>query len=129
MRLRALDRLLEEQRERDRRYGSADDEAEEFDRELELADRLAEQASLPPGDPSCRAEACRRLGHAAPYEWPHQPEPTRLAEGQLVRHHERDGTRVGRIVHAVDLDGLVEVDFGRDGTTLVAAGDLEPEGM
>jgi hypothetical protein len=37
MRLSALDRLLEEQRERDRRHGSAYDEEEEF----ELADRLA----------------------------------------------------------------------------------------
>ena len=40
----------------------ADDERERFERELELADRIAEQASLAPGDPEAREEARRRLG-------------------------------------------------------------------
>ena len=129
MRLRALERMLEEQHERDRRYGLAEHEDEEFELELELADRIAEQASLPPGDAGCRALARKRLGlPVGPYERPHEPEPRRPAEGERVRHHERDAVRVGRIVHTLDHEGLAEVDFGRDGTTLVALDDLEPEG-
>jgi hypothetical protein len=42
----------------------SDDERERFDRELELADRIAEQASLVPGSPEAREEARRRLGRA-----------------------------------------------------------------
>jgi len=41
---RAHDRFFEEQRERDRRYGLEHDEYAEFVHELELADRIADQA-------------------------------------------------------------------------------------
>jgi len=48
----------------DRLAERADDERERFERELELADRIAEQASLAPGAPEAREEARRRLGRA-----------------------------------------------------------------
>ena len=48
----------------DRLAERADDERERLERELELADRIAEQASLPPGAPEAREEARRRLGRA-----------------------------------------------------------------
>jgi len=128
MNLRALERLLEEQWERDRRYGVADDEYDEFERELELADRIAEHASVPPGDPRCRALARKRLGlPGSPYEQPHDREPHRYAEGDHVRHHDGNGPRAGRIVRTLDHEGLVEVDFGRGGTTLVGVDEIEPE--
>lgn len=41
-----------------------EEERERFERELELADRIAEQASLDPGAPEAREEARRRLGRA-----------------------------------------------------------------
>ena len=59
---RAHDRFFEEQRERNRRYGLEHDEYAEFVHELELADRIADQASLPPGHPLARAAARHRLG-------------------------------------------------------------------
>jgi hypothetical protein len=62
MHLRALERMLEAQEERERRYGVAYDEYDELEREFELADRIAEHASVPPGDPGCRALARKRLG-------------------------------------------------------------------
>jgi len=129
MRLHAVERMLDEQEERDRRYGLAHDEDEELEREFEMADRIAEHASMPAGDPGCRALARKRLGlPGSPYEHPHEPEPRRFAEGERVRHHESDGTRAGRIVRTLDHEGLVEVDFGRDGTTLIAVDAVEPEG-
>ena len=92
MHLRALERMLEEQWERDRRYGVADDEYDEFERELELADRIAEHASVPPGDPRCRALARKRLGlPGSPYEQPHDRPLHRYAEGDRVRHHHVTG--------------------------------------
>jgi hypothetical protein len=128
MHLRALERMLEEQWERDRRYGVADDEYDEFERELELADRIAEHASVPPGDPLCRALARKRLGlPGSLYEQPHDPEPHRYAAGERVRHHDGNGPRAGRIVRMLDHEGLVEVDFGREGTSLVGIDEIEPE--
>jgi hypothetical protein len=125
---RAHDRFFEEQRERDRRYGREHDEYAEFVHELELADRIADQASLPPGHPLARAAAPHRLGRGlSAYEQPHEPEPQRLAAGERVRHHRPDGHRPGRVVRTADHEGLVEVDFGRHGASLVAADELERE--
>jgi hypothetical protein len=126
---RAHDRFFEEQRERDRRYGLEHDEYAEFVHELELADRIADQASLPPGHPLARAAARHRLGRGpSPYEQPHEPEPQRLAAGERVTHHRPDGSsRPGRVVRAPDHQGLVEVDFGGRGSTLVAGDELERE--
>ena len=125
---RAHDRFFEEQRERDRRYGLEHDEYAEFVHELELADRIADQASLPPGHPLARAAARHRLGRGpSPYEQPHEAEPQRFAAGERVRHHGPDGHRVGRVVRTADREEVVEVDFGRQGTTLVAADELERE--
>jgi hypothetical protein len=125
---RAQDRFFEEQRERDRRYGLEHDEYAEFVHELELADRIADQASLPPGHRLARAAARHRLGRGpSPHEWPHEPEPQRFAAGERVRHHGPDGHRTGRVVRMADHGGLVEVDFGRRGISLVAADELERE--
>jgi hypothetical protein len=124
----AHDRFFDEQRERDRRYGLEHDEHAEFVRETELADRIADQASLPPGHPLARAAARHRLGRGpSPYEQPHEPEPRRFVAGEHVRHHGPDGHRPGRVVRAADHEGLVEVDFGRHGTSLIAADELEQE--
>ena len=49
------------------------------------------------------------------------------AEGDRVCHHDGTGPRSGRIVRMLDHEGLVEVDFGRGGTTLVGIDELEPE--
>jgi hypothetical protein len=119
------------EREQDhlRRYGLDHDDYAELVRETELADRIADQASLPPGQPLARAAARHRLGRGpSPYERPHQPEPHRFAAGERVSHHRgRSGPRPGRVVRTLEREGLVEVDFGRHGTTLVAADELEPE--
>jgi hypothetical protein len=124
----AHDRFFDEQRERDRRYGLEHDEYAEFVREIELADRIADQASLPPGHPLARAAARHRLGRGpSPYEQPHQRESERFAAGERVHHHGSDGQRPGRVVRPADHEGLVEVDFGRHGTSLVAADELERE--
>jgi hypothetical protein len=125
---RAYDRFFEEQREPDCRYGLEHDEYAEFVHELELADRIADQASLPPGHPLARAAARHRLGRGpSPYEQPHDAQPERFAAGQRVRHHGSDGHRPGRVVRTADHEGLVEVDFGNHGTSLVATDELEPE--
>ena len=125
---RALERMLEEQHERERRYGVAGDEYDDFERELELADRIAEHASLPPGDPGCRALARKRLGlPGSPYEHPHDPPLRRYAEGDRVQHDRGDGPRAGRVVRMLGHEGLVEVDFGGEGTALVGIDDIEPE--
>ena len=130
MHLQAHERMLDEQYERDRRYGLEHDENDELERELALADRIAEQASMPPGDPGCRALARKRLGlPGRPYEHPHDRELRRYAEGERVRHHDGSRPRTGRIMHTLDHEGLVEVDFGREGTTLVGFDQIEPEGV
>jgi hypothetical protein len=121
------DRFHEEQRDRDRRYGLERDEQADFVLELELADRIADQASLPPGHHLARAAARRRLGRGpSPYERPREPAPQRFAPGEPVSHHGPDGpSGPGRVVCTHAHDGLVEVDFGQHGTTLVAADQLE----
>jgi hypothetical protein len=120
--------MLEEQCERDLRYGVADDEYDEFERELELADRIAEHASAPPFDAGCRALARKRLGlPGSPYEHPHDPPLRRYAEGDRVQHHHGDAPRAGRVVRMLDHEGLVEVDFGHEGTALVGIDEIEPE--
>ena len=127
MSTRAHDRFFEEQRDRDRRYGLEHDEYAEFVHELERADRIA--GPLPPGHPLARAAARHRLGRGpSPYEHPHQPEAGRFAVGERVRHHsEPGGPRPGRVVRTLHREGLVEVDFGRHGTRLVAVDELERE--
>src|SRR5262245_34573946 len=127
MRLRGLERTRELQDELDRHHGVAYDE-DDFERELELADRIAEQASLPPGDAGCRALARRQLGlPGSPYEHPHDPELHDYAEGERIRHDDGHGPRAGRVVRPPDHEGLVEVELDHDGPALVDIDDIEPE--
>ncbi len=58
------------------------------------------------------------------YEQPHDPAPARFAPGERVRHHD-SAPWPGHVVRMLARDGLVEVDFGRHGITVVAAEDLE----
>jgi hypothetical protein len=72
MRVRGSDRGREREQDELRRYGLESDARAEHELELELADRLAEQASLPPGSAAARALARHRLGRGpSPYgAWP-----------------------------------------------------------
>jgi hypothetical protein len=57
-----------------------------------------------------------------------EPKPQRFAAGERVSHHRPGGgSRPGRVVRVPDHHGLVELDFGRHGTTLVAEDELERE--
>ena len=57
-----------------RRYGLDRDPREDHAHEVELAERLAEQASLSPGDPGVQALARYRLGRGpSPFERPGTP--------------------------------------------------------
>lgn len=119
------DHAREERRARDLRYGLEPDPHGEFQHELELADRIADQASLPPGHPLVMAAARHQLGEGpSPYEQPHQPQPESFAEGERVNHHRSDGPRPGVVVRTLDDEALAEVDFGH-GSTLVAVDELE----
>ena len=118
-------RAREEQRERDIRYGLDRDPREEHEHELELTERIADQASLPPGHPIVLVAARHRLGRGpSPYEQPHQPEPQGFAAGERVNHLRPDGPRPGVVVRTLDEDALVEVDFGSS-TTFVPVDELD----
>ena len=79
MPMHARERWLQEQREHHRRYGLEQDPSDEVEDEFELADRIADEASLPAGDPGCRAIARRLLGHDDRPPRPPIPEPPRPA--------------------------------------------------
>jgi hypothetical protein len=118
-------RAREERRELDLRYGLEHHPREEHEQELELTERIAEQASLLPGHPVVVAAARHRLGHGpSPYERPHQPEPQGFAAGEQVNHHGPDGPRPGVVVRTLAEDALVEVDF-EGSTTFVPLDELE----
>ncbi len=64
--------------------------------DLELADRIADQASLPPGHPLARAAARHRVGRGpSAYEQPHELEPQRFVAGERVSHQGRTATGKG----------------------------------
>jgi hypothetical protein len=126
MRSQGRDGGYEREQDELRRFALEHEPRADHEYELELADRLADQASLPPGGAAARALARHRLDRGlCPYERPHEPEPQRFAIGERVSHHRPDGTRPGRVVRTLEQEGIVEVDFDRDGTTLVAAEELE----
>jgi hypothetical protein len=114
---RANDRFFEEDRECDRRYGLEHDEYAEFVREIELADRIADQASLPPGDGAARRLARARLGLGrSPYEQPNAPSPPPpLVPGEAVTYRGAAGddpARHGTVERVLDEDhGAVVVRF------------------
>ena len=70
--------------------------------------------------PGRRGEELRRPA----YEQPHDPGPQQFAVGERVRHYD-SAPWPGSVVKTLDCDGLVEVDFGRHGITIVAPEDLE----
>jgi hypothetical protein len=120
----------EREEEELRRYGLEHDPYADFVRELELADRYAEQASLAPGDPLAQALARYRLGRGpTPYEKPHQPAPVAAPEtGERVVHEDGDGQRQGgRVVERLDEDGVAVVAFDRGGQSVVELDRLERE--
>jgi hypothetical protein len=90
MSMRACDRLRDEQAERDR-HGLEPDPRDELEDEFELADRIADHASLPAGDPGCRAAARRLLGDGDRPPRPPIPEPQRPADGANARVGDRSG--------------------------------------
>ena len=130
MPIRGHDRFREEEHERELLYGLEEEDAHtELMSELDLADRIADHASLSPGDPHVVAAARHRLDRGpSPYEQRHRPEPDRFTAGERVSHHAPGGdVRAGRVMRTHEHDGLVEVDFGHHGTTLVDAAQLERE--
>jgi hypothetical protein len=130
MRSRSHDHGYEREQELLRRYGLEHDPRAEHERELELADRLAEQASLPPGDAAARALARHRLGRGpSPCERPRTPAPRpELAAGQEVTYRGEDGAgppRHGTVRRLLDEDGAAVVAFDGGGETAVSADALE----
>jgi hypothetical protein len=116
------------EREQLRRYGLEHNPYEEIEQEIELGDRYAEQASLPPGSAAARAMACRDLGRAgSPYEQPHdRPAPTRMQPGEQVVRRAADGERErGRVISHLSHENLVVVAFEAGGETVVEASELE----
>ena len=109
-----------------RRYGLDRDPREEHAQEL----KLAEQASLPPGDPAVCALARYRLGYApSPFERPRTPAALpRLAPGDEVTYRGEDGAgpaRHGTVRQLIDEDGAAVVAFDSGGETAVSADALE----
>jgi len=121
MPMHARERRLEEQHEYDLRYGLEQDPRDELEDELELADRIAEQASLPADDPGCRAAARRLLGHDDRPPRPAVPEPQRLAGGANTAV----GAQPGRGPRLPDMPGPAGACPGRRATT--GSDELAPE--
>jgi hypothetical protein len=100
-------------------------------RELELADRNADQASLPPGHCAARRLARARLGLGrSPYEQPHAPAPPPpLAQGEAVTYRGAVGderARHGTVERVLDEDhGVVVVRFAGGARSAVPAEALE----
>jgi hypothetical protein len=113
------------------RYGLDRDPREDHDREVELAERIAEQASLPPGHPGVWVLARYRLGRGpSPFERAVKamaPRPP-LAPGDEVTYRGEDGAgpaRHGTVRRLIDEDGAAVVAFQGGGETAVSADALE----
>jgi hypothetical protein len=119
------DHAREEHRDRERRLGLERDPREEHQHELDLTERIAEQASLPTSHPLVVAAVRHRLGRGpSPYEGPQHEAPDRFVAGERVNHHGPNGPRPGVVVRAFNEEALVEVDFG-EATTIVDVDELE----
>jgi hypothetical protein len=122
---------FEQEQELFRRYGLDRDPREDHGREVELAERLAEQASLPPGDAGAWALARHRLGCGpSPCERPGTPAAPQppLAPGEEVTYRGEDGAgpaRHGTVRRLIDEDGAAVVAFDSGGETAVSADALE----
>ena len=127
--IRADDPYEAERRERDRRVGLDHNPREHLDQELALAERLAEHGSLPPGDAGARRLARRLLGRSPGLgEHPQDDERlvARFVAGEAVSHRAGEQSVRGHVVRDL-ADGLVEVDFGRHGRSVVEADQLDTE--
>jgi hypothetical protein len=121
---------FEREQELLRRYGLEHDPRAELEHELELADRLADHASLPPGDAAARSLACYRLGRGpSAFERRCTPVPgPELAAGQEVTYRGEDGAgpaRHGTVRRLLAEDGAAVVAFHGGGETAVSADALE----
>ena len=132
--LRAHERMLEEEEERNRRYGLEHDPDDEFADELELADRIGEQASLPAGHPQAHAAARYLLGRGpCPYEQPHEPEPQRCSSEASLQNARAqvEYPLVAVELAAVDVERLVldeepdELAVGHVDDRLAVLGEAE----
>ena len=125
-------RGLGHEREQDelRRYGLEHDPRADHAHELELAERLAEQASLAPGDAAVWALARYRLGRGpSPYGRVGAPgPPPELAAGQEVTYRGEDGAgpaRHGTVRRLLDAGDTAVVAFHGGGETAASADALE----
>jgi dipeptidyl aminopeptidase/acylaminoacyl peptidase len=112
-------------------YGLERDPRADHAHELELAERLAEQASLSPGDPAVGRLAHYRLGRGpSPFERPGTAAApsVRLTPGEEVTYRGEDGAgpaRHGTVRRLLDEDGAAVVAFHGGGETAVSAEALE----
>jgi hypothetical protein len=121
MPMHARERWLQEQREHHLRYGLEEDPRDEREDEFELADRIADQASLPAGDPGCRAIARTLLGHDDRPPRPPIPEPPWPAGGA----NGAAGGQPGRGPRLPDMPGRTSARPGRRSTT--GSNELAPD--
>jgi hypothetical protein len=113
------------------RYGLDHDPRADHAHELELAERLGQQASLSPGDPAVCRLARYRLGRGpSPFGRPGTAAapPVRLAPGEEVTYRGEDGAgpaRHGTVSRLLDESGTAVVAFHGGGETAVSADALE----
>jgi hypothetical protein len=131
MRSPVYERGFEQEQELLRRYGLEADPRADHAHELELAERLAEQASVSPGDPAVCRLAHYRLGRGpSPVGRPGTPGAPLppLAPGDDVTYRGEDGAgpaRHGTVRRLVEEDGAAVVAFHGGGETAVSAEALE----
>lgn len=113
------------------RYGIEPNPHADHFYEQELADRICEQASLPPGHHAARHLARSRLGVCrAPYEQTNAPAPpSTLAPGEAVIYrgeHGDERARHGTVEQLLDDDqGAVVVRFEDGERSALSAESLE----
>lgn len=124
----SLRHAAEEERALLRRCGLDVDPRADETLELELADRLTDQASLPPGDPGARALARQRLrGGRVAHEQPDVSRPP-VSPGERVVYRGEDGAgpdRPGTVRAPLDGEEGVVVAFDHGGESAVSLHALE----
>lgn len=115
----SLRQAAEEERALLRRYGLDPDPRADEILKLELADRLADQASLPPGDAGARALTRQRLRGGLPAQARRDASrpPLALSLGERVVYRGEDGAgpdRPGTVRAVLDEEEAVVVAFDHD---------------